>query len=301
MITNGKWVLIPTIKGNLLLKEHIFLRGRQFFISRHDMMPGYYPRESQFERQNYRDLEERDKIETKKEYDDDEFVRDQRGRQNYLDSLHPDSLQESEYDLLHETDKVPVRNRNTQTPVRSYISEGIQYEETDAQKAKSTFKPSQKHQKADSKDLTEEEKIPFSSIKKYQIILIFRREVTDSDSDRKILDQSPLRNLDTDEIIEMIKTNEKLQKEIINDPALRDKLMERFSTMKHSSSDPNFPHSFWSSKYAERRTQGNTDVFRTPLRSDEGTIKCNHLENKDTSHRFTQFANSEMSMLSSYI
>ena len=97
--------------------------------------------------------------------------------------------------------------------------------------------------------------------------------MTDSDSDHRILEQSPLRNLETDEIIELIKGNEKLQKEIINDPTLREKLMERFSTMKHSSSDPNLPHSFWSSKYAERRTQGNTDVFRTPLRSDEGEVK----------------------------
>jgi hypothetical protein len=131
------------------------------------MVPDYQQRDDKFQKLNYKYLDEKEQIESRKEYEDEEdFVRDQRGRLNYLDPRHQDSMPESEYELLHESDKVPVRNRNTQTPVRTYVSEGIQYEPIDAQKAKSTFKHSQKQQKIDSKDLVEEEKLPFSTIKK---------------------------------------------------------------------------------------------------------------------------------------
>ena len=78
--------------------------------------------------------------------------------------------------------------------------------------------------------------------------------------------------MDYDEIVSMIKDNEKLQKKIINDPALREKLYEKFSGMRPSASDQTLPHSFWSARHGERRTQGDTNLFVTPMRPDEGNL-----------------------------
>jgi hypothetical protein len=80
--------------------------------------------------------------------------------------------------------------------------------------------------------------------------------------------------MDIDEIIELVRGDERLQRELINDPSIREKLYEKYNGMKPSPSDPSLPHSFWSSKHADRRTQGQTDVFRTPHRSDEGKELC---------------------------
>ena len=77
--------------------------------------------------------------------------------------------------------------------------------------------------------------------------------------------------MEADDILNLIRENEDLQRQIIDDPMLREKLYERFNGMKHSASDFTLPHSQWSSKHiGERRTQGQTNLFHTPLRSDEG-------------------------------
>lgn len=101
--------------------------------------------------------------------------------------------------------------------------------------------------------------------------------------------QTPLKDMDEQDIIALIKNNEKLQREIINDPVLRERLYEKFSGMRNSASDQTLPHSFWSSKHGyDRRTQGDTDYLRTPMRS---------LEDKYEPNRFTQFAHSDLSKL----
>jgi hypothetical protein len=84
---------------------------------------------------------------------------------------------------------------------------------------------------------------------------------------------TPLRDMEEQEIIAMIKDNEKLQRRIINDPILRERLYEKFSGMKNRSSDQTNLNSFWSNKNGMgRRTQGDTDYLRTPMRSNEGNI-----------------------------
>lgn len=99
--------------------------------------------------------------------------------------------------------------------------------------------------------------------------------------------QTPLKDMEEQEIIALIKNNEKLQREIINDPVLRERLYEKFSGMRNSASDQTLPHSFWSSKHGfDRRTHGDTDYIRTPMRSLEGGYEPN---------RFTQFAHSDLS------
>ena len=76
--------------------------------------------------------------------------------------------------------------------------------------------------------------------------------------------------MDYEDILNIIKENEMIQKKIINDPILRERLIEKFSKMRHSSSDQTLPHSFYSSKYDDRNTQANTIKYRTPYKSDEG-------------------------------
>ena len=86
-----------------------------------------------------------------------------------------------------------------------------------------------------------------------------------------MIEETPLRNLEEEEILALIKGNENLQRKIIDDPTLRERLYEKFNIMKHSSSDQTLPHSFFSSKHGpDRRTQGDTNIFRTPMRSLEG-------------------------------
>jgi len=97
--------------------------------------------------------------------------------------------------------------------------------------------------------------------------------MSETDSEERILDNTPLKNLETEEILAIIKANEDLQRRIINDPVLRDNLYEKFNVMKHSNSDHTLPNSFFSSKHmGERRTEGDTNIFRTPMRSQEGKI-----------------------------
>lgn len=76
--------------------------------------------------------------------------------------------------------------------------------------------------------------------------------------------------MDYEEILNLIKENEKIQKKIINDPFLREKLYEKFFKMRNSGSDQTLPNSFSSSKYDDRWTQANTMKYRTPNKSDEG-------------------------------
>lgn len=107
----------------------------------------------------------------------------------------------------------------------------------------------------------------------------------------------------------LIKENEELQRQIIDDPMLREKLFERLKGMRHSNSDFTRPYTQYSSKHlAERRTGGESNLFHTPLRSDEGKYSKHikyivlftaHILNIDSKHegasyRLTQFANSEM-------
>jgi len=102
-----------------------------------------------------------------------------------------------------------------------------------------------------------------------------------------MIDDTPLKDLEEGQILALIRGNGQLQRMIIEDPMLRERLYEKFSGgMKHSSSDHTLnPNSFFSSKHiGDRRTQGETNIFRTPMRSLE--------EDKET-NRFTQFANSE--------
>lgn len=78
-----------------------------------------------------------------------------------------------------------------------------------------------------------------------------------------------MQEMEYDEIVNMIKGNESIQKKIINDPDLRERLYEKFSGMKPSASDQTLPNSFWSSKHmGDRRTQGQTNPYHTPLKSE---------------------------------
>jgi hypothetical protein len=86
----------------------------------------------------------------------------------------------------------------------------------------------------------------------------------------------------------MIRTNEKIQQQIINDPAIRDKLYEKFNHLRNSGSDQTHPSSFWSSKYGDRRTHANTNLYQTPMRSDY-MYEDGHRQ----SPRFTQFLQSD--------
>ena len=75
--------------------------------------------------------------------------------------------------------------------------------------------------------------------------------------------------MNNEDIVNLIKNNERIQRLIINDPELRDRLYEKFNVMKPSASDQSLPQSFWSSKHiADRRTQGQTHPYRTPLKSE---------------------------------
>lgn len=122
----------------------------------------------------------------------------------------------------------------------------------------------------------------------------FRRDVTDSESVQHEYEQTPFKQMDYEEIIKIIKENEKIQRRIVNDPDLRDKLYEKFNYIRHSGSDQTLPHSFYSSKFEERRTVANTDKFRTPLKDYEGTVLATQsVEDKDGGARFTQFSKSE--------
>ena len=105
--------------------------------------------------------------------------------------------------------------------------------------------------------------------------IIFRRDLGDSEFGLNEYEQTPLRDMDYEEIINLIKENEKIQRKIINDPFLREKLYEKFFKMRHSASDQTMPNSFSSSKYDERGTQANTLKFRTPNKSDEGIFGSN--------------------------
>jgi hypothetical protein len=89
---------------------------------------------------------------------------------------------------------------------------------------------------------------------------------------------TPLRDMEELEIIAMIKDNEKLQRRIINDPVLRERLYEKFNGMKNRASDQTSLNSFWSNKnLMDRRTQGGTDYLRTPMRSNEGNISISNI------------------------
>ena len=74
-----------------------------------------------------------------------------------------------EYEEVVEPRELYVRNRDTQTPVRETESEGIQCDSSELKGVKSTFR-SQKHKKVPSEEeksvKAQEEKIPFSTIKK---------------------------------------------------------------------------------------------------------------------------------------
>lgn len=78
-----------------------------------------------------------------------------------------------------------------------------------------------------------------------------------------------MRNMSYNEIVTMIRENENLQRVILNDPSLREQLIAKYGGMKHSMSD----HSLYSSKYGDRRTHGNTQLYATPRRSEEGMGK----------------------------
>lgn len=102
--------------------------------------------------------------------------------------------------------------------------------------------------------------------------------------------------MDEEEILNLVRSNEKLQRMILSDPALRDRLYERYG-MKPSSSDHTLPYSQFSSKHeGDRRTQAHSNLFRTPMR-DEGMniLKLKIIDSKhyEESNRFTQFAHSE--------
>lgn len=113
---------------------------------------------------------------------------------------------------------------------------------------------------------------PFQQLKSKRTSVIFRRDFGDSDVALHEYVQTPVQDMDYEEIINFIKENEKIQKCIINDPFLREKLYEKFFKMRNSGSDQTMPHSFYSSKYDDRGTQANTLKFRTPNKSDEGRL-----------------------------
>ena len=93
------------------------------------------------------------------------------------------------------------------------------------------------------------------------------------DSEEKMFSYTPLKDLETDEILAIIKGNEELQRRIINDPVLRESLYEKFNVLKQSNSDHTLPNSFFSSKHmGERRTEGDTNITGTPMKSQESKI-----------------------------
>jgi hypothetical protein len=88
----------------------------------------------------------------------------------YLVKKHMKTDSQVEYEEVVEPRELYVRNRDTQTPVRETENEGIQCESSEIKAAKSTFR-SQKHKKEASDEeksikAKEEEKIPFSTIRK---------------------------------------------------------------------------------------------------------------------------------------
>lgn len=130
--------------------------------------------------------------------------------------------------------------------------------------------------------------LPSKSKKSININVMFRRDGTDTESQISKYENTPLKDRDFDEIINVIKYNEKIQQQIMNDPVLREKFIEKYNEMRHSGSDQTLPSSFWSKNGDQRRTHAHTYNYNTPLKSDDYDR-----DNTHRSPRFTQFTNTD--------
>jgi hypothetical protein len=99
------------------------------------------------------------------------MYQDSIARSAYLIKKHLNSSDEIDREEFIEPHETFVKDRNTQTPIRLIVSEGVQYEKEEAEAAHE-YGIKGKHHKLISRDAEveakeiEDERLPFSTIKK---------------------------------------------------------------------------------------------------------------------------------------